>query len=366
MTTSGINKSGPRSAPDPFTPEISGKNIPHNRDNRGDGRPFSCRDASLFWRALGRPWKHWLQFSQFRVVAIPAPITNRIEHWSDRAATTLRTARHFSVAIFHRNIIVARMETKTQELLYMLLWTCDSLSDPWRNLTESFEAWAYRKGLLRQLQRLEKQQFIQRSSGESADRLFRLTEAGRIQAVGPRDPERCWKRRWDGRWRVILFDVPETRRADRGRLRQHLCTRGFGCLQGSVWISPHPVKEERILLKSGEVNVNSLILLECRPCAGETDLQIVTGAWDFGGINSRYARYQEVLAQCPDLDFEEESARAFHQWFQEERLAWMNAVDCDPLLPDCLWPDVYAGRQAWERRLQVMQAAAQQMRKFRA
>jgi phenylacetic acid degradation operon negative regulatory protein len=264
--------------------------------------------------------------------------------------------------------MVARMGTKTRELLYMLLWTCDVSTRPtWRNLTDSFEGWAYRKGLLRQLQRLEAQQFIEQTSGDSADRLFRLTDAGRLQALGGRDPLRRWEWQWDGHWRVILFDVPESRRAYRLRLRQCLRERGFGCLQGSVWVTPHPAHEERALLCDGEVNVESLILLESCPCAGETDSQIIDGAWDFTEINGRYDQYEKVLMRRPKSGLEtKESARTFHQWIQAERRAWLDAINHDPLLPECLWPAGYAGREAWNRRLEVMKEAGKQMRAFPA
>lgn len=44
---------------------------------------------------------------------------------------------------------------RTHELLYMLLWTCDTLMHPtFRNVMESFESWAYRKKLLWKLERL--------------------------------------------------------------------------------------------------------------------------------------------------------------------------------------------------------------------
>ena len=124
------------------------------------------------------------------------------------------------------------MRAKTEELLYFLLWTAETISRPtWRNMTGSFEGWAYRKGLFRQLQRLENQQWLERRSPPAGDRLYRLTEAGRLQALGGRDPEVCWRRRWDGRWRLILFDVPEARRSARTALRRYLRDRGFGYLQ---------------------------------------------------------------------------------------------------------------------------------------
>jgi hypothetical protein len=43
--------------------------------------------------------------------------------------------------------------------------------------------------------------------------------------------------------------------------------KGFGHLQNSVWISPDPLTAEREVLGGGEINVESPILLEARPCA---------------------------------------------------------------------------------------------------
>ncbi len=49
------------------------------------------------------------------------------------------------------------MQPKTEELLNLLLWSAEMVLRPtFRNLTESYEAWAYRKGLMRQLATLEK------------------------------------------------------------------------------------------------------------------------------------------------------------------------------------------------------------------
>jgi phenylacetic acid degradation operon negative regulatory protein len=256
------------------------------------------------------------------------------------------------------------VRAKTEELLYHLLWTAETISRPtWRNLTESFEGWAYRKGLLRQLQRLENQQWLEGRSGPAGDRLYRLSEAGRLQALGGRDPEVCWRRRWDGRWRLILYDVPEVRRGMRNKLRLYLQDRGFGYLQNSAWITPDPVSEQRALLADGPVDVESLILLEARPAAGESDADIVAGAWNWAAINKRYTSYQEILSRRPRGRVNAEaSAQALQGWLHQERKIWMDAVRRDPLLPSSLLPDGYAGRQAWQVRLEVMQTARVQLR----
>ena len=50
-------------------------------------------------------------------------------------------------------------------------------------------------------------------------------------------------KRWDGKWRVILFDIPEKDRIFRDILREHLRNLKFAKLQRSVFVSPHPFEK---------------------------------------------------------------------------------------------------------------------------
>lgn len=45
---------------------------------------------------------------------------------------------------------------------------------------------------------------------------------------------------WDGFWRIILLDLPESRKSERESLRYLLKKAGFVCLKNSAWISPFP------------------------------------------------------------------------------------------------------------------------------
>jgi phenylacetic acid degradation operon negative regulatory protein len=264
------------------------------------------------------------------------------------------------------------MKPKTEELLYFLLWSCEMLARPtFRNLTESFEGWAYRNGFRRQLAELERQQLLeslppQGKPSPSVERALRLTEAGRLHALGGRDPESRWQRTWDGVWRLVLFDLPLGQDRARDRLRLYLREQGFGYLQQSVWISPDPVRGQKEVLAGSKADVESLILLDARPSAGETDEEIVAGAWDFPAINDRYARHLEVLASRPrDPLSDQAAAKSFRKWASREREAWLSAVADDPLLPAALLPRDYLGRKAWQTRLKVMTEAADQLRRFR-
>jgi hypothetical protein len=55
-----------------------------------------------------------------------------------------------------------------------------------------------------------------------------------------------------------------------------------GYLQNSVWISPDPLAQEREILGGGKINVESLILLEARPCARSLALRMGEGGRQAG------------------------------------------------------------------------------------
>jgi len=264
------------------------------------------------------------------------------------------------------------MKAKTEEFLYFLLWTCDMLRRPtFRNLTDSFEGWAYRNGLHRQLAELERRKLLETMTnpdrgGTRCERALRLTEAGRVHALGGRDPQACWTRSWDGRWRLVLFDLPNEETRIRDRLRRSLSRKGFGYLQNSVWISPDPLCDEKAILAGSGVDVESLVVFEGRPCAGESDQEIVAGAWDFSLINRLYLKHMGVLTNRPSKPINDDSAaKLLRRWAAQERNAWLEAVSRDPFLPEPLLPANYLGRKAWCQRLEAMQCAVEQIRSFK-
>ncbi|MHB8520662.1 MAG: PaaX family transcriptional regulator C-terminal domain-containing protein [Limisphaerales bacterium] len=258
------------------------------------------------------------------------------------------------------------MRPKTEQFLNLLLWSADKLTRAtFRNLTDSYESWAYRNGLSRQVVTLENQELVQRDPAAPDDRVYRLTRQGRLHALGGRDPEAKWSREWDGRWRLVLFDVPMSRNSHRAWLRRYLRDKGFGCLQGSVWITPDALEQEQQILVGGKINVKSLILLEARPCAGESDVEIVAAAWDFEFINRRYGRLMRILDERPaEALGSEATARAFLSWATAEREAWLDAVTHDPLLPERILPSDYLGQRAWKLRVEVLGEAGRQMATF--
>lgn len=103
------------------------------------------------------------------------------------------------------------------------------------------------------------------TSGQRGHRSVELTGKGHaaietIYASEYRIPEQPF---WDGKWRIVMFDIREKRRRTRSQLRLLLSGAGFLRLQDSVWIYPYPCDEfiglVRAHLKSGTGEMLSFV-----------------------------------------------------------------------------------------------------------
>lgn len=56
-------------------------------------------------------------------------------------------------------------------------------------------------------------------------------------------------KRWDGKWRMLIFDIPENRRRSRAQIRLTLADLGFYRLQDSVWVYPYDCEDFIAVLK---------------------------------------------------------------------------------------------------------------------
>lgn len=113
------------------------------------------------------------------------------------------------------------------------------------------------------LMRLEHQEYITVTKMRG-ERNVELTPKGeqvleKIYAEEYAIPEPAF---WDGKWRIVMFDVREKRKKAREKLRLLLSGAGFLRLQDSVWVHPYPCDEFvgllRAHLKSGTGEMLSL------------------------------------------------------------------------------------------------------------
>jgi len=78
-----------------------------------------------------------------------------------------------------------------------------------------------------------------------------LTEKGKAKASWMQIDELKIKRpkKWDGRWRIVVFDISQLRKIYREAFRGKLKELGFFPLQKSVWICPFDCEAEIELLR---------------------------------------------------------------------------------------------------------------------
>ncbi|MBI2409800.1 CRISPR-associated endonuclease Cas2 [Candidatus Kaiserbacteria bacterium] len=90
----------------------------------------------------------------------------------------------------------------------------------------------------------------------------RITEAGRKKLAFEQEKAKLdlsKRRRWNGSWRVVIFDIPERRRRTRNRLRIIMQELGFVRLQDSVWVFPYDCEDFVALLKA-ELKIGGAVL----------------------------------------------------------------------------------------------------------
>lgn len=83
---------------------------------------------------------------------------------------------------------------------------------------------------------------------------LRLTSRGAQLAETMEEEEKQYEikkpKRWDNKWRIVIFDIWERRRAVRDRLRTLLKRNGFVKIQNSVWVYPYDCEELLVFLRT--------------------------------------------------------------------------------------------------------------------
>jgi len=104
--------------------------------------------------------------------------------------------------------------------------------------------------------------------------VFELTDEGRAEADKIKlKLEMAKRKRWDGKWRIIIFDVPEKMRGKRDLLRKELAAFGFMQLQKSVWAYPYKLPEEFINLWKGTGILRHCVIIEASRVINDKSLQ---------------------------------------------------------------------------------------------
>ena len=115
------------------------------------------------------------------------------------------------------------------------------------------------------MSRLVKNGFVSKKDG-----IYRLTEDGEkepffslleLHRFDDRSQQKAKSEKWDEKWRIIFFDIPEKKRRYRDELRSMLKVIGFKEFQKSIWVYPYKVPSflKDILFEEGIKQYTRLI-----------------------------------------------------------------------------------------------------------
>ena len=124
--------------------------------------------------------------------------------------------------------------------------------------------YARNSNLSRSMKRLLKNQSLKFQNASSGKKYLTITEEGRRQLniLEARNFNLKQPKRWDRKWRVIIFDIGEKQKRTRDQLRITLNRIGFVKLQKSVWVYPYDCEDFIMLLKANfELGRNLLYLV---------------------------------------------------------------------------------------------------------
>lgn len=110
---------------------------------------------------------------------------------------------------------------------------------------------ARRKELYRRITQAQ-YALMQRGLVEEIEGRLHLTEQGsvHIERILMREYKIPEPVHWDGKWRILMFDIKESRRGVRSSLRRLLEGVDFIRLQDSVWVHPYPCDEFVALVRA--------------------------------------------------------------------------------------------------------------------
>jgi len=94
------------------------------------------------------------------------------------------------------------------------------------------------------LEKIVKDRFIKivEKSGKTT---VKITQKGKVRLINfDIDTIKIKDQEWDGKWRFVIFDIPEKLRVARDVLRSKLKEIGFMQIQKSVWASPYECEDE--------------------------------------------------------------------------------------------------------------------------
>ncbi|TDL35266.1 phenylacetic acid degradation operon negative regulatory protein PaaX [Jeotgalibacillus sp. S-D1] len=156
---------------------------------------------------------------------------------------------------------------------------------------------------------------------------------------------------WDGKWRMLLYTIPEEIRNIRDELRKELVWSGFGSMSNSCWISPNKLeKQVKLLIEKYEIEeyVDFFVAAYDGP---HTSSRLINKSWNLEEINQKYGQFITEYSQKYIIDkgkIQKGSMSDAECFVERTKLVheYRKFLFVDPGLPDELLPEQWLGEHA--------------------
>lgn len=195
---------------------------------------------------------------------------------------------------------------------------------------------AFRRALYRSLETGEIEKVI-----KDGEPFFKIAPAGKEKLARYFPIYKLAESGWDGKWRVVIFDIPEIDKKSREYLRWKLISWGFGKLQRSVYISPLDVLADvKEYLKSQKLH-GKVVVFEAKEVFTKDQRVVAKYVWKLDKLNERYLRIINLIYSKDECDEKE-----WRQRKKEVKKDFFEILINDPILPKELLPEDWCGKTA--------------------
>ena len=159
---------------------------------------------------------------------------------------------------------------------------------------------------------------------KNGEAVWELTGAGKNQLQRSFPLLRWQEKKWDGWWRIVIFDIAVTKNWLRDKLRRKLNELGFGQWQASVYVSPHDVAEDMKEFLQNEHLAGQASVLVTRELWPQNPDKIER-MWRLDRLNRQYQTVVDYWEKNKQELDEKNVRRLISRYLQ--------AVEADPFLP---------------------------------
>jgi len=178
---------------------------------------------------------------------------------------------------------------------------------------------------------------------------YRLTNVGFSQLCFQFPFFRFLKEEWDGKWRIISYEIPESKREIRDHLRREMQGWGLGPWHRSFWLTPHPVFERLKELVVGKEEEKYIQAFSADHSFGQRAI-LIEKVWMIKELDKKYRemfkKWHDILASDVETNLDSPKNSKIEKFLQVIS-EYVTLLREDPGLPKQLIGEQWIGFEAY-------------------